>query len=204
MSLIEFNNISLSFDNRDLFKDFSLTIEESEKVLISGKSGNGKSTLLRILLGFACVDSGDIYINNQLVSPSDFSETRKLFAYVNQDVTLRPGKVSDVLKEISKFSGNSYNGGFNEQLADLFEFDLSLLEKDTEELSGGERQRLGIILAIMLNRPVFLLDEVTSALDKDLKKKVADYFAQSEKTVIVISHDSEWLKSNKFRKVELT
>lgn len=204
MSLIKLTNISLCYGKKEIFQNFSLSIDQGEKVLIAGKSGNGKSTLLRVLLGFASVDDGDIYVNNQLVKPTDFSNVRKYFAYVNQDVTLRPGKVCEVLKEISKFSDNNYDGEFDQKLADLFEFDLNLLKKNTEELSGGERQRLGIILAIMLNRPVFLLDEVTSALDKDLKRKVADYFAQCKKTVVVISHDSEWLKSNKFRKVELT
>ena len=60
---------------------------------------------------------------------------------------------------------------------------------------------MGIILAIMLNRPVFLLDEVTSALDKDLKKTVADYFADCERTVIAVSHDREWAECGNFRKV---
>jgi len=52
---------------------------------------------------------------------------------------------------------------------------MDLLDKDTAELSGGERQRLGIILSIMICRDIFLLDEITSALDKDLKDRVVEY-----------------------------
>ena len=202
MNFIEFADVSLNFGDNEILKNFSLLINEGEKVLISGKSGKGKSTLLRLLLGFENFDSGDIYIKENSITSSDFYETRKLFAYVNQDVTLRPGKVRDVLLEISKFSGNNYDGELNKELSNRFEFDLKLLDKDTEELSGGERQRLGIMLAIMLERPIFLLDEVTSSLDENLKKKVVEYFNTSDKTVIAISHDNVWVNSGEFRKVE--
>jgi len=200
--MIEFKNIDLTFDEKKVFNGFSMSVDVGEKVLITGKSGSGKSTLLSLLLGFADLDGGEIYIQDKLLTHADISETRKLFAYVNQDVTIRPGKAADVLKQVASFSGNDYEGGFDEELARLFEFDLSLLNKDTQELSGGERQRLGIILAIMLDRPVFLLDEVTSALDKNLKAKVADYFAECDNTVVSISHDREWTKTGKFRKAE--
>ncbi len=202
MSAVELSMINLSFDGKGVFKDFSLKIEEGEKVLISGKSGNGKSTLIRIILGFQNFNSGKIFIQDKLVQPQDFRKTRNLFSYVNQDVTLRPGNVRNVLSEIAEFSGNDYNAEFDEELSDYFEFDMNLLDKKTEELSGGERQRLGIILAIMLNRPIFVLDEVTSALDEELKQKVVNYFTNSDKTVIAVSHDSEWFQRGKFRKVE--
>ena len=202
MSLITFSNISVQFDDKPLFSDFSLSVDEGEKVLISGKSGNGKSTLLRILLGFSEHTAGEILVNGKTITPNDFSEVRKQIAYVNQDVTLRPGIVRQVLAEVAKFSGNTYDGGFDEALAEHLEFDLTLLDKKTEELSGGERQRLGIILATMLDRPVFLLDEVTSALDKELKRKVADYFANCDKTVISVSHDPQWVDTKAFREVE--
>lgn len=203
MSLIELSNINLKFNNKEVLKDFSLSIKDGEKILITGKSGKGKSTLLKILLGFVNFDDGNFHYKGDLVNNLSYRDIRKDIAYVNQDVTLRPGKVSDVLKEIASFSGNSYKGEFDYELASLFEFDIDLLDKDTVELSGGERQRLGIILSIMLCRDIFLLDEITSALDKDLKDKVVEYFANCKASVIVISHDSCWLNSYKFREVLL-
>lgn len=202
MSLIEITNLHLQFDGKAIFTDFSFSVEEGEKVLITGRSGNGKTTLLQFLLGFTWADQHRYSVAGQPVSPGDFREIRQYFAYVNQDVTLRPGIAHAVLEEIAKFSYNDYDGGFDEKLAECFEFDLSLLNKNTEELSGGERQRLGIILAIMLRRPVFLLDEITSALDKDLKAKVAEYFANCDQTVISVSHDPQWVDTGAFRKVE--
>lgn len=202
MSLIEFSNINLKYEDKTIFKDFNLSIEEGEKVIILGKSGNGKSSLIKMLLGFQSFDSGSIIYNNKIVLDSDFRNLRNNFAYVNQDVTLRQGNVRGVLKEISEFSNNTYNGDFDDKLADYFDFSVSLLDKNVEELSGGERQRLGIIIAIMLDRPIFLLDEVTSSLDRALKEKTVNYFAESHKTVISISHDSQWSENSKFRKVE--
>ena len=186
-----------------LYLDFSLSINEGEKILITGKSGKGKSTLLKILLGFVKFDHGTFHYKGDNVTCNDYRDIRKDLAYVNQDVTLRPGKVSDVLEDVATFSGNTYSGGFDNDLASLFEFDIDLLDKDTADLSGGERQRLGIILSIMLNREVFLLDEITSALDKNLKERVVDYYANCKCTVIAISHDSCWLESDKFREVIL-
>lgn len=202
MSLIEFSNINLKYEDKTIFKDFNLSIEEGEKVIILGKSGNGKSSLIKMLLGFQSFDSGSIIYNNKIVLDSDFRNLRNNFAYVNQDVTLRQGNVRGVLKEISEFSNNTYNGDFDDKLADYFDFGVSLLDKNVEELSGGERQRLGIIIAIMLDRPIFLLDEVTSSLDRALKEKTVNYFVESRKTVISISHDSQWSENSKFRKVE--
>lgn len=202
MNIIRFENVSLTYGEKEIMKNFSLQVDEGEKILITGKSGKGKSTLLRLLLGFSKQDTGNIYCREKSIEHLDFYETRQMFAYVNQDVTLRQGKVTEVLGEIAKFSGNHFGGELNKDLCEWLEFENELLQKDTTQLSGGERQRLGIIIAIMLQRPVFLLDEVTSALDEGLKRKVVRFFEESNKTVIAISHDAEWSKNGIFRKVE--
>lgn len=203
MAIVEYNNINLSFDRKIILENFSLRINPGEKILISGKSGKGKSTLLRMLLGFQTPDSGQIFIDGKELSNDKIFDFRKYYAYVNQDITIRNEKVREVLKEISTYKGNNFTGTLSEELLEQFEMNKELLEKKTSDLSGGERQRLGIVLAIMLDRPIFLLDEVTSALDAQLKEKVVQYFEQTDKTVISISHDPEWSKNDIFRKVVL-
>lgn len=202
MAIIEYKNINLSFDQKIILKDFSLLINQGEKILVSGKSGKGKSTLLRMLLGFQLPDSGQIYVDGKELHSDKIYEFRQNFAYVNQDITIRNGKTSDVLKEIATFKGNNFDGYIANDLLEYFEMEKALLYKKTSELSGGERQRLGIVLSIMLDRPIFLLDEVTSALDAELKEKTVSYFEETNKTVISISHDIEWMKHDVFRKVE--
>lgn len=202
---IEIKDVSLEFDNKVLFDHFNLSIAKGDKILISGKSGAGKSSLIKMLLGFRNYDSGDIHFIDKKLKSGDFSELRNIYAYVNQDVTIRKGNIKDFLHILESYKNNAFEFegefGLSENLMDLFEFDPSLVNKSIEELSGGERQRLGIIIAIMLRRPVYLLDEVTSALDKNLKHIVANYFATCKETVISISHDEAWEEHGSFKKV---
>jgi putative ABC transport system ATP-binding protein len=75
------------------------------------------------------------------------------------------------------------------------ELEYDILDKNFQELSGGEKQRIGILITLLLNRDIYLLDEITSALDVNLKKKVADYFlAREDWIILVISHDREWYR----------
>ncbi len=205
MAFIEFKNIYLMYEDKVLFQDFSMIIEKGDKILITGKSGAGKSSLIKMLLGFSNYNKGSIKINDKELKDSDFSDIRSLYAYVNQDVTIRQGNVMKFLMNLESYKHNTFkmegDYGLRDDLMKLFEFDKSLLYKESQELSGGERQRLGIIIAIMLNKPVFLLDEITSGLDYELKGKVANYFAKCNETVISISHDLVWKETGKFIKV---
>ena len=105
------------------------------------------------------------------------------------------------------FKSNSEAAFSKDNLTDLihvFELDEEILSKNYEELSGGEKQRIVIIISILLNREIFLLDEITSALDENLKKKVIDYFLDwNDLTVIIISHDTDYIQTNKLLKIKL-
>lgn len=203
MEKIELSNINLNFNNKQVLNNFSLTFSNNDKILISGNSGKGKSTIIKILLGFQKFGSGRYNINSKSFEEYNIFEVRKMFAYVDQEVSLRKISAKQYLQDIAKFSGNSLNGVLNEQLCEYFEFDLNLLDKDIQKLSGGERQRLAIIISIMLKRPFFLLDEITSSLDKNLKEKTVSYFSSCPEGVISISHDEVWLNNSNFKKVIL-
>ena len=197
--MITFDHIHLAFDGRKILNDLSFEVKPREKVIVLAKSGAGKSSLFSLLLGFLEPDEGQVFFAGQPVDEKSVWEIREKIAYIDQDVSLGGGKILDLLDFVLKLKTNIQLNSSQEQLQELlqyFELDEEVIKKDIEDLSGGERQRLAIIIAVLLQRDVFLLDEVTSALDKHLKKKVADFFiAREDWTCLVISHDPVWLEN---------
>ena len=201
MNLIKLEDIDLRFDDTIIFDHFNLKVNPGDKILITGKSGRGKSTLLKILLGFARIDGGNYYFNNQLLEYPDLKTIRNNYSYVNQDVTIQEGIIAEVLGRIAKFDHNNFTGQIDPQLLEYFDFDPCLLQLHTSKLSGGQRQRLGLMIALSLDRDIYLLDEITSALDQDLKAKTANYLANLPATIIVVSHDPCFGATGKFKEV---
>jgi len=198
-SMIKFDHVHLAFNGKKILNDLSFEVKRGEKVVVLARSGSGKSSLFSLVLGFLEPDEGQVSFAGQPVDEKSAWEIREKIAYIDQDVSLGDGKIPDLLDFVLKLKANIHLDNTRAQLQELleyFEFDQEVLTKDIENLSGGERQRLAIIIAVLLQRKVFLLDEVTSALDKQLKKKVADFFiTRKDWTCLVISHDPVWLEN---------
>ncbi len=192
--LIKYENIGISFNNKKVLSGFNLSVKKKQKVLLRGKSGVGKTTLLKILLGFTKPAEGTLYFRNQVIDSRTCWEARKEIAYVLQDTDLGEGKVKNLLDEIFSYRTNKEKLDHEKLRVFMQELELkgNILDKNFQELSGGEKQRIGILIALLLNRDIYLLDEVTSSLDVNLKKKVSDFFLSREDwTLFVISHDRE-------------
>jgi putative ABC transport system ATP-binding protein len=205
--MISLKDITVKFNDSYILKDFNLTIEKGEKVLISGKSGIGKSTLLKLLLGFALPDKGSILFNDTILDKDNIWEFRKSVAYVSQDLDIGEGEVRELINNIFIFKSN-FEAAFNKDnlidLMHIFELDEDILSKNYEELSGGEKQRIVIIISVLLKRDIFLLDEISSALDENLKKKVINYFLdRKDLTVIIVSHDANHIQKKQIRTINL-
>jgi len=205
--MIKYDNITLNFGQKPIFSDFSLEISKGEKVVLLGKSGLGKSSLFALILGFIRPQNGRVLFNGALVNEHYIWDVRQKISFVDQDVSIGDYKVSDWLTFVAEIKTNQ-SLDFSEdkihELMDFFELNRDLLNKDISELSGGERQRVAIIVSVLLGRDVFLLDEVTSALDKNLKKKTADFFiGRKDWTVVSISHDPVWLNNPNVRIFDL-
>jgi ABC-type bacteriocin/lantibiotic exporter with double-glycine peptidase domain len=193
--MIRFKNVSLTLGNKQLLDHFNLTVADGEKVVISAPSGAGKSSLLKLLLGFFEPEKGKITFNGQTVKPENMRQIRSQIGYLSQAIDFPNGKVETVFKEIFQYSINR-NIPFSREIllkkVRELKLDDNILQKNTVDISGGERQRLGWALLMLLDRPVLLLDEPTSALDDRMKRYFVDYIRQSDKTVICSSHDPEW------------
>lgn len=196
MTKITLQNISHSFQDKVLFKGLSLHVPQGSKLLIRGSSGTGKSTLLKMILGFVKPQSGKVFIGDEELTPASLWSLRAQMAWVSQDIQPGQGKVTAFVKETLAYKNNHGIPWQPEKLKALlndFGLDANTDQKNLEDLSGGELQRVALVVALLLNRPLYLLDEVTSALDLPLKKLVADHFCQlHNKTVVVVSHDEIW------------
>ncbi|WP_423130550.1 ABC transporter ATP-binding protein [Gaoshiqia sp. Z1-71] len=193
--MIRFKNVSLKLGNKQLLEHFNLTVAKGDKVVFSAPSGSGKTSLLRLILGFIDPDEGKIIFNKKEVKPENLRFIRSQAAYLSQDIDFPNGRVNEVFREIFNYSANkSCNYSEPKLIERLAEVGLpeEILRKNTSDISGGERQRLGWVLIMLLDRPVLLLDEPTSALDDRMKHFFIEQIKNTSKTVICVSHDAEW------------
>lgn len=195
--MIKFKSVYLTRKDKKIFSNLDLTIRENEKVLIRGKSGIGKTTFFKILLGFEKIDKGLVRFNGFRIDKSHIKEIRAQIFYLSQDIDLMNKKVGCLVDEIL---AANYKKGLSIHGLDpyfsLLDLDDTILDQEVKDLSGGERQRIGLLICFLLDRPVWLMDEPTSALDGPLKKKVANYILDQRKTIVIISHDDIWKKYN--------
>jgi ABC-type iron transport system FetAB ATPase subunit len=194
---VELSRLHLSFDGQPVLKDLSLSVHHGDKVTLTGPSGSGKSTVLKCILGLVMPDSGTITIFGEPVTRHNIWQKRRDIAYVAQEPDLGAGSVKEVIKTPFTFRANA---GLRDNIARLpeimeqFNLPQTLLDKQIMRLSGGEKQRIALVIAILLDRPIVLLDEASSALDTKNKQAVAEYFKQAANTTVLsVAHDTEWL-----------
>jgi ABC-type bacteriocin/lantibiotic exporter with double-glycine peptidase domain len=189
---IHIDNITIQFGSRTVLKDFSLSMNPGDKVTITGRSGSGKSTVLRCVLGFVVPSEGEVNISGKKLSSSNVWKLRRQIAYVAQELLLGEGKVRDLIERPFIYKANAHLKGNLSRLDALFDtFLLSrkLLKDDISTISGGEKQRIALITAVLLDRTIFLLDEVTSALDNESREAVYNYFHfRDDFTILSVSH----------------
>lgn len=193
--MIQFQNISLKLGNRQILDQFNLTVSKEEKIVLTAPSGSGKTSLLKLILGFIDADQGTIRVNRVNVKPGNMQKIRSQIGYLSQDIDFPNGRVSEVFQEIFSYSANLHIHYSTEKLTEkllLLNLPSEILQKNTSDISGEERQKLGWALIMLLDRPVLLLDEPTSALDEKQKLFFIDYVTATRKTVICASHDPEW------------
>lgn len=198
--MIKLESVYLRQKDKEIFSDLNFFVDNNQKVLIQGKSGIGKTTLFKILLGFETIDKGKVNFNGLDITKENIKTIRQQIFYLSQDIDLKDEKVNLLLDEILEH--HSLTNKDKEHLKSLKNFldlDDVIFNQTIKELSGGERQRIGLLICFLLDRPVWLLDEPTAAIDDSMKKKVADYILDQNKTIIVISHDNIWKENKKIR-----
>ena len=204
--MVNLQDIALRLGGKQLFSGFDLRVEPGEKILLRGPSGSGKTTLLRMILGFVRPERGRILIGKEELREENVWRLRRRMAYVSQGLQVGSGRVDHFIRDILAYRHNRQLGYEKEQVLDFFKhfrLEGDKLRQPLSELSGGERQRVALIVALLLDRELYLLDEVTSGLDDALRKIVIDHLSGlTDKTVLTVSHDPDW-RTDAFRNVHL-
>lgn len=195
--MIECNNISIKKENKLILDNINLKIKKGEKILIRGESGSGKTSLIRSMLFFEKFSGSLIFENNE-INIENITEYRNNIGYIGQRIPNFHYSVGEFLKihENFKFNrSNIFNVRYVEKLLEKLNFETSILKSKFNILSGGEKQRIAVIGILLLDRPIYIYDEVTSALDpKNIDSLISLIMEDKKKTVLAISHNIEWGK----------
>jgi putative ABC transport system ATP-binding protein len=192
---LEAKDVTVRFNGQTVLRDFSMVLQAGEKAVLTGPSGCGKSTVLRCLLGFVTPEKGTVLVAGTPLTAETVWRLRRQVAYVGQEPDLGSGLVRQILERPFHYRANAALKSNLKRVPELFEtFRLvpSLLDKEAGDLSGGEKQRVALISALLLDRRILLLDEITSALDATSKDAVADYFrSRDDVTALFVAHDTD-------------
>ena len=193
--MIKCKNIYKNFHERDILKDVNLSIKNGEITLLSGPSGGGKSTLLRIMSGLDKADKGQVFLNQMDIDTQ--TDIYPDISIVFQQLFLWPhlSNRENITLAFDKTSRND----LVEYYIEYFGLE-ECIDKYPNESSLGQKQRIALIRALVLEPKYLLLDEVTSALDKKNVVKVIDLLKklQDKNTaILIISHDMRVLNTFK-------
>ena len=182
-NLVEVNNLDLKAGDKLLLEDVSFKIKRNKKIALLGANGSGKTTLLKKIIDASKTENlrgKNIKINNK-VKIGYFSQ--------NQD-TLNEEK--SILENVKYNS--SYNETFIRINLSLFGFREDDVYKKVEDLSGGERVKVALCKVILEDNNLLILDEPTNYLDIISMKSLEDALKNTEKTMIVVSHDKHFIE----------
>lgn len=199
---IEINNVSFRYkeDMPLVLDDLSLKIRPGEYVAIVGKTGCGKSTLIRILLGFETPQKGAVYYDGKDIRSMDLKSLRSRIGTVMQDGKLFQGDIySNIVISAPHLSmDDAWRAAELAQIADdIKEMPMGMFTMIAEGqggISGGQKQRLMIARAIAPNPKILIFDEATSALDNITQKKISESLDMLNCTRIVVAHRLSTIK----------
>lgn len=210
-SILQVRNLEKSFDNLQVLKDISLSVENGEIVSIIGSSGSGKSTLLRCLTRLDTINSGEIIIDGDTMVSTMDGKVKYAEESVLKNIRMKTGMVFqsfnlfphyNVLRNITE--APIYAAGISREEAENTAFELlnklGLTDKADAypyQLSGGQSQRVSIARALALRPKMLFFDEPTSALDPELTGevlKVIRSLTSMNMTMIIVTHEMGFAK----------
>lgn len=193
-AFVEFRDVTFGYDERKILKQLSFQVKQGERVTLMGRTGAGKSTILKLLLGLYEPQEGEVRIQGIAASNIPDGDKRRIFGYVEQSFHMVPGSVKDqitlfdpvitdqAVKNVASLTGLQDT---IEALPDGYDTICT-----PELFSQGQWQLLSIVRAAVASPRLLLLDEITANLDAETEKEVLQALKRvsGERTVISISH----------------
>lgn len=193
-SVVSLKNVTFAYEDKKVLDNFNLEVKKGEQVTLHGRTGSGKSTVFKLILGLYEPQSGEVYVCGKKAGSIPDSEKRKTFGYVEQTFHMVPGTVKDQITlydtEVSfeDVRDAAKMAGIDETIMD---FENGYDTNCTEELlSQGQLQLLSIARAVVKKPMLLLLDEITANLDAQTEESVMKALKRvsEDRTVISISH----------------
>lgn len=198
---ISIKNLKFGYNNNILFNDFNLDIKSTQKIGLLGESGNGKSTLIKLIMGYFPVPNNSIFIDGQDINNYNLENLRSQITYINQSTKLFSNtvyynikygndmEIKDIDILINRFNLNSLfenlENGFN-----------SMVGVNGDKLSGGQKQIIQILRAFGKPSKIIILDEPTASVDPTHKEIILNIINELSinKTLILVTHDMDNIK----------
>ena len=210
---LEIRNLKKSFGNLEVIKNLSLTAKKGDVICVIGSSGSGKSTLLRCVNLLETPDSGEVYVNGELLKMKKDKNGKLIPAEQNQVDRIR-SKLGMVFQDFNLWSHMTVLQNVIEAPIHVQKIEKNLARKNgylllekvgiaekadqyPSKLSGGQQQRAAIARALAVNPDVMLFDEPTSSLDPELVGevlKVMKSLAKEDRTMIIVTHEMGFAK----------
>ncbi len=201
---VEFKNVHFGYTkDRIIINDFSAQIKEGQKIAIVGPTGAGKTTIVKLLMRFYDVNSGEIKVDNHNIKEFNRGELRKMFGMVLQDTWLFGGTVKDNIKygkedatddEVIRAAKAAHVHHFIKTLPNGYN---SLLNEESSNVSAGQKQLLTIARVILADPKILILDEATSSIDTRTEieiQKAMDNLMEG-RTSFIIAHRLSTIKN---------
>jgi cell division transport system ATP-binding protein len=210
---LDFKNVEIKQQNKIILNDVNLKINQGEFVYFVGKTGSGKSSLLKSVYGDVGISGGDILFKDQAlkkIKRKKILEIRRRIGIVFQDFQLLMDRsVADNLKFVMKATGWKGKKIINEGIEKLL-VKVNMVDKADSFphlISGGEQQRVAVARALVNDPELIIADEPTGNLDPETSEKIMNLLksvADEEKTVIMATHDFDIINKYPARVVKFS
>ncbi|MNB87949.1 putative ABC transporter ATP-binding protein YbbL [compost metagenome] len=199
--IFELRNVSKSIRDQEgqpskrLFSNITVEITRPERIALIGASGQGKSTLLRLMALLDAPDDGELRLDGKASRETDPRQWRMEAAYVAQQAVMLPGSIEDNLRTVSVLHGTPYNQELAARLMEQLGLEYLDPGKQASDCSGGEKQRISLIRTMLLQPRILLLDEITASLDVNSARRVEElltgWHSEEGGSYIWVTHDLE-------------